>query len=372
MVFIKNDLYAWVRSIIKKLIPASARSAISSKPRTESEKKHQKLLEDDRLNKLFKIFLALDLEEGEGQKSKKITKDFCEKHKVNFEEGLDLCFLLIARRFYYESILIREYSIHKYVEDFELSNFDNGNERIIGALIEKKYFGGLSESESDFVRSVLIKDETGLNNKLRSKISGKKILIVGPSFESLNCLQKDADESDVCLFPNLLVGYDELDLGDKFTVSYYNEYNAKRLFYIPSLRACMRAQYHVFRSVLYYYQYKLLKKGKAQILSGRSIFFNGKMTAIQTILTDILRYNPSSIKIAGTTFFCSDSLYTSAKYMSVRSNVYYDLARHDPISNFIFVKFLYDLNLVSLDDITKKIVDMSLIDYLENISNNLG
>ena len=290
----------------------------------------------------------------------------------SWKQALELYFILLLRRKAAAALYVRRYAVLKFLNE-KNSDVDSGEcqERYIGAMIESYYYNGLSNSDLGKVLVELTSDEGVCVDDYYRRIADNKVLIMGPVSESCPDVQCLVDKADLCLLPNFLSGYEGVLFGSSYVVSYYNRYHAKRLFMLPQLRKSMKAFYHVFRSNDYFYQRKLMRCGRASIINNKRFVFSGEMMAIQTIVSDVLRFNPSEVKIIGTSFFLSKKSYPS-HYTTPKDNLFYDVARHDPISNFIYVKFLYDVGLVNADKATSNCLELSLLDYLEQLINDLG
>jgi len=92
---------------------------------------------------------------------------------------------------------------------------------------------------------------------------------------------------------------------------------------------------------------------------------------LQNILFDIMIYNPNKIFISGFNFYCSKKMYNDS-YQSIRwyDDIFYvrkSFALHDLISNFQFVKNIFDINLLSVDELGREILKLSVKDYIIRI-----
>ena len=105
------------------------------------------------------------------------------------------------------------------------------------------------------------------------------------------------------------------------------------------------------------------------------LFWSGFSNAVPMAIYDLLHFSPHKIKIFCVNFFTSKKRvhgnYQSAK--TPNDFVMINLKRHDLVSNFMFCKNLYQLNILNADRLSTEILKMDRIEYsgvINTIVNN--
>lgn len=94
-------------------------------------------------------------------------------------------------------------------------------------------------------------------------------------------------------------------------------------------------------------------------------FLFGTPNAVQRVLLDILRFQPSRVKIFNTNFYLTSNF--SGGYRDCQMNMFPGLAIHDPVSNFLFTrKCLHNWN-VEADAVASEVLSLELDDYLDRL-----
>ena len=111
-----------------------------------------------------------------------------------------------------------------------------------------------------------------------------------------------------------------------------------------------------------------------RIFSGpKYLFFSGSPMMIQNILHDVLSCQPSRVKLFNTTLYLDDQNHRADYYFGdfpqsqpllERFKLYSGFAHHDFISNFNYVKNLYQNGFIELDKICESVISLSTADYV--------
>jgi glycerophosphoryl diester phosphodiesterase len=103
------------------------------------------------------------------------------------------------------------------------------------------------------------------------------------------------------------------------------------------------------------------------------IFWSGFPMAVQRIIYDLLHFSPLKIKIFGVNFYTSKIL-SHKNYNGYENSAFpIRLFRcHDPISNFLFCKNLYENNFISSDKTGVNILQLNRYDYSELANEIIG
>ena len=95
---------------------------------------------------------------------------------------------------------------------------------------------------------------------------------------------------------------------------------------------------------------------------------------IQNITYDLLIHNPKKISLTGVSFYLEKILYDKnyikrksligfGKRNYKKKIVYHQLKKHDPISNFTFIRNLWKRKIINVTDDVKKILELSEASY---------
>ena len=372
-VYIKNDLFSYARKFLKTITPKIIVRVFKNSRASESVKCHLKIKNNNHLQDIASSVSKFLRNHPESPDVQYLITIF-NNNGLCALNLIDVYFLLLDKRLYEDAIRIRRYIIFKYINDFDFRRelYLIKGECIHHSVLMEAYYYDLYDVNKSGLISKLkevhaIDSRYNILNKL---VHQKRVCILGPFSSDLNDLQSLIDENDVCILPNFLSGYEKYDFSNVVTISFYNEYHAKRLFIEPSLRPSMKATYHIFRSLKYYYQYRLLKEGKCGFVESCQNFISGKNMGVQSIIREVIKYNPISMKLVGATLFASQNLYPD-HYNTVKDDIYHALVRHDPLANFLYVKFLYDFNILEAEEITATVLRLSPQQYLKTIVNTV-
>ena len=265
---------------------------------------------------------------------------------------------LIYRNLYVERCLLSDNEINKVRSQFELglvSNFSKIKHRkfnilfhAYSKLIEKKNF-------IEFYNNLNHLHET----KEHDFFYNKKILIIGPLSKTNNY-----HDYDTIIFIKSQPKKTLKKLTTKNVIIYFNSHNIRN------------KNFHNFYNDNYD-EVNLFKVKESVGLSKTSsinknpYLLSGGPMMLQNILFDIMIYNPNKIFISGFNFYCSKKMYNDS-YQSLRwyDDIFFvrkSFALHDLISNFQFVKNMFDINLLSVDELGSEILKLSVKDYIIRI-----
>ena len=93
--------------------------------------------------------------------------------------------------------------------------------------------------------------------------------------------------------------------------------------------------------------------------------------ALPNMLADLLLYQPQEIKV-----FSIDmglSTQRDISYGTWEKDIwdrFYPKAGHDPYGNYLFIEYLYNNNFISVDSKLKKVLDLGISEYMEELQNN--
>lgn len=209
--------------------------------------------------------------------------------------------------------------------------------------------------------------ETLNYGKYHQMLLDKNVAILGPAEFNESELMKELESIDVLILTNVLADSDIINtikgLNIKI-VSYYNAFNAKKIFYDPKLNPGKYVDFFIYSDVGYAYQATQLVRRKARVFNKNPYMLCGAPQAFQSILYDLARFNARSIKVFGVTFYASKVSYRRG-YSTPLDRVLYDLARHDAIGNFVFAKQIFDEGFFNGDSEVERILNMDNKEYLE-------
>lgn len=104
-----------------------------------------------------------------------------------------------------------------------------------------------------------------------------------------------------------------------------------------------------------------------------TLLINGHANMVPAATYDLVLKN-YFVKILGTDFFTSKQLYNSPHHSSQKEEkeTHLILRDHDPLSNFAFLKTLYNEGLVTADGLTSTLNDLSLEEYAGKLQERFG
>jgi hypothetical protein len=206
-------------------------------------------------------------------------------------------------------------------------------------------------------------------------INNNKVAIIGPSCADLLDvgLLEELNDYDVIVLIN---GFGSHEFsrqfqGSKKIVSYYNSYHAKMVYIDPGVTLGGGIDFSIYREYKYKYQVDQTIKGCARLVYNNHNFFNGVPQALQTILHDLSCFYPKEVKAFGFDLYTSKKLYNN-NYATPQHRILYDIARHDPISNFNYTKSLFESGFFKADNVLTIVLEMDISQYLIKIEKSLN
>ena len=265
---------------------------------------------------------------------------------------------LVFRNLYAEKCLLSKNQILKARAQFELGLIPSFSE------IKHRKFNILFSAYRKLIQNQnLIKFYNELhhiqNKNEHDFFNNKKILIVGPLSNKNNYNDYDTiifikSQSKKILKKlsnkNVIIYFNSHNIRNKNFINFYNDnYNEVNLFKVK----------------------ESVGLRKTSLINKNPYLLSGGPMMLQNILFDIMIYNPNKIFISGFNFYCSKKMYNDS-YQSIRwyDDIFYvrkSFALHDLISNFQFVKNIFDINLLSVDQLGCEILKLSVKDYIIRI-----
>ena len=209
------------------------------------------------------------------------------------------------------------------------------------------------------------------------KLKGRKVAIVGPAVSDLD-LGKEIDQSDCVIRTNYRIGSNQpVEMfGRKTEISYYNQYRINHKW-DETIRALDKLEWIITKSQKDEQKVRKLKKQinvRSSFIPHTNFFQTSAPMGIILALGDVLRFQPSSVKVYSTTFYSSKQTY-SQNYKSTdtsRASASSDLRIHEPFSQFAYVKDLFDRNIISADALTSDILQLEEVEYSRSLQSLYG
>ena len=124
-----------------------------------------------------------------------------------------------------------------------------------------------------------------------------------------------------------------------------------------------------YRFMIFKNEYSFTKRSFRVIMDTECILVNGNFNMLPIALFDLLRGNPKSIFVSGTNLYCDNKIYSDS-YKSFSVNKLLDnkkiiksISVHDLITQFSFLKNLYELGFFMCDDSLKRVMNMTIETY---------
>lgn len=198
--------------------------------------------------------------------------------------------------------------------------------------------------------------------KYNEMVHGKKVAIVAPGLVDIT----DAIINEINSFDCIVVfSYKGQKIDKRFNapnISYYNCGTASMLKddfddFVYDL------DFVVFKSLDHVYQDELVAqvRAKKREYDLKELFFVHDPNLVQIALDDLLRFNPEKIKVFGSNFYLNEKIYADGYELAPLSDadaMWRACANHNVLSQIHFVRNLYNINVIELDDICLKIINM--------------
>lgn len=234
------------------------------------------------------------------------------------------------------------------------------------------YFGDLAS-----FRSGMDRDVPAFQDYRRELVQGKSIAIVAPVDVGLDN-GSEIDSFDVVIRFNYrgLEGYDTRRFGSRTDISMLiqkdlpkgeidqrqvERLNTLKLLLVDNSASLANPTIRAVSSPVH------LRYPTADAFTNP--FVKGSANAAQRALMDWLRFSPSRVKVFNANFFCENRtvpVYRKANYAAL------DFVRHDPVSNFVIVKRLFEFGVIEADEVLGSILRMTPTQYISRLHSQYG
>lgn len=247
-------------------------------------------------------------------------------------------------------------------------------EYLFSAVKFKSLFSKLSEYllfEANYLRGVrntFHKLNSSIDNEYGNYLIDRKIAIVGPKI-SLNIQSELTDEIntyDVVIVPS----YNESNFIDskcKVNVSYYNAELHPGLtrgnFGDLSILKFVIGRGNHLTTTEYDFRFREAHLPKFPWIVGTP-------NMVPLILHDLMHFNPAVIKVFGIDFFAGDKPYYDGYYYNITQANKVGFAIHNLVANWRYINHLVKLNILTIDYMGEKILNLSQSDYIMRIKKN--
>ncbi len=292
----------------------------------------------------------------------------------------------------------------KKATDFVIKRYEN-NKNIVSSIAmfkvcldlgdytkaEKIIKKAISINKSDYVRYLyenfynyknppIIKPLDHNQTLFNKLINNKKIAIVAPGLvERSEEVIKDINSYDLIVF----FTYKGNKIDNRFNIpfiSYYNTGAGSKLK--DSFKDCVSdLEFSVFKKKSHRYQHELISKGMAKKVDRNlnEFFFVQQPNLLQIVLDDLLMYSAQKIKVFGANFYLNKNIYvegylfanTATKELSEMWSAF---SYHNILSQVNYVRNLYKINSIELDQACFNVVDMNeeeLLTAYESMYSNI-
>jgi len=275
--------------------------------------------------------------------------------------------------------------------------------KALQALIEQndiikfnKYFSFIKEGVSaeyqalQYYRHYLIDSSGALNLRLKETradkgfadyIAGKRVAVVGPAPSSvLN--GEEIDSFDIVVRVSHLKPIDPTYspvIGSKTNISYYGNVFTKQIdSKILDFNFADSLHFLIFKSSIHGSKFQSFARNSGRVRyfnSPKALFFNGSPMMIQNSLFDLLLFKPASIKLFNTTFYLSPQPHLQGYHDMwdyPKNDSFKDIqgfAHHDIVSNFMFVKNLFENKRIEADAACQNVLRLSKEEFVEALES---
>jgi glycosyltransferase involved in cell wall biosynthesis len=224
------------------------------------------------------------------------------------------------------------------------------------------------------------KQYTSTEKIFENYIKGKSIAIVGPVDSGLN-LGEEIDSYDVVLRFNYMgmSAFSKSSFGERTDISFYisqlllrNNIDTKTVTFMNKLDWIIVDTEHKESDVCFSGVKRPLRQ---RFYAGHphiNPFFKGTPSGIQRAIMDLLRFDIGKLKVFNTNLFLENN-YAKAYKSHGKSGIdYFNFIRHDPLSNFIFLKRLKEFEILETDSVLNRVLEMSEKEYIEALELQYG
>lgn len=228
----------------------------------------------------------------------------------------------------------------------------------------------LTETDSNII---LNSDKSYDDEKFYNYICGKSIAIVGPASNGIKH-GNEIDNFDIVVRLNYS-GNDRRppsdEFGSKTDVSYYRKYVLNWISENNRSECFNDVKWvvSISQSKKYFDYINLNSNSNCRTILNKHEFMSySAPNAIQSLLYDVLQFNPRYIKLFNINFYLTKEQHHSSYKFNNDIVSHCEFAQHYLIPQFLFVKGLYTNRKIDVDDRLKEILSMSGKDYVSAIS----
>ncbi len=212
------------------------------------------------------------------------------------------------------------------------------------------------------------------DNLFSKKIQNRSVAIVGPS-NSKVLRGQEIDNFDIVIRTNCtkILNKPTKVFGKKTSVIYFNSHRV-RVDLRNIKKISNRVEWLVFKSQNDLKKTGLKKKSLRVSKSPQNLMYLSYPMALQIIIFDILRFNPSKVKLFHFDLYSGSKAYNkNYKHFDLsKKDISNSIRAHDMIGCFNFTKQFYDLKLIDIDDRSCKILKSSLSSYVKKLDGLYG
>lgn len=209
-------------------------------------------------------------------------------------------------------------------------------------------------------------------------LNSARVLVLGPKNTEGSLQRASLENFDVLVVLNFIAGTHPSEAAmttarnsSMSTIVFYNEFVAKKMFYDRECRPSPEPDWSVYRSLSYAYQIRQCLAGTARTIRKNRDIVDGVWQGLPSVLFDLAQFGPSLIQVSGFDAYLSDRPYAPG-YPAKDNALLYDLARHDPVGNFLFLQRLYDAGVFSADSALRNALNLNLFGYMSALDQSLG
>lgn len=209
--------------------------------------------------------------------------------------------------------------------------------------------------------------KTNIDKKFRDYVKGKRLAIVGPVDTGLD----NGSEIDVY---DIVVRFNFSDqrlleptvFGSRTDVSYYTNPAFKKV--VENRGAKLKIDWIVPQKLDGLDISLYSGNARSQYRASNAVFFKSYGNAFQRLLLDLLRFQPSEVKLFNMNFWLSphDSYYNAARAEFDAHTV----VNHDVLSNYKFIESLNSRGIIKTDDVIREILSYGEVIYINRMHSN--
>ena len=209
------------------------------------------------------------------------------------------------------------------------------------------------------------------SNLFLKKIQNKSVAIVGPSNSKI-LRGKEIDNFDIVIRTNCtkILNKPTKVFGKKTSIIYFNSHRVR--IDLPNIKKISnKVEWLVFKSQNDLKKTGLKKKSLRVSKSPQNLMYLSYPMALQNIIFDILRFNPSKVKLFYFDLYSGSKAYNEnyKNFDLSKKDISNSIRAHDIIGCFNFTKQFYDLKIIDIDDKTCKILKSSLFSYAKKLDS---